>query len=150
MTEKLYIFDLDGTLANIDHRLHLIKCKKPDWPSFYRSCVSDKPKQWVIDLLNLCRTKGEILILSGRSDEVEGYTRDWLRDNDVFYDYLAMRKAGDCTPDHVLKSEMIDDFLRDSSFKVQFIVDDRQRVVDMWRSRGFNVLQCEAWKENGK
>ena len=79
--KKLYVFDLDGTLADLNHRLHLIKGKKKDWPSFYRSCVSDKPKHWVISLLNMCRKDGEILILSGRSDEVEGYTRDWLIDN---------------------------------------------------------------------
>ena len=31
--------------------------------------------------------------------------------------------------------------------EVGFIVDDRQRVVDMWREKGYNVLQCNAWKE---
>lgn len=144
---KLYVFDLDGTLADINHRLHLIKGERKDWPSFLRSCVSDGPKQWVIDLLNLCRKDGEILVLSGRSDEVEGYTRDWLKEHHVFYDYLAMRKQHDYRPDDLLKIEMLNDFLRDKDFKVQFIVDDRQRVVDMWRKNGFNVLQCEAWEE---
>lgn len=61
-----------------------------------------------------------------------------------------MRKSGDYTADHVLKAEMMDSFLDNKDFQVQFIVDDRQRVVDMWRSRGFNVLQCEAWDEDGK
>lgn len=105
---KLFVFDLDGTLANPDHRLYLIKNPlrnsnsdeiiekgpefvkkyqnwKPDWPSFYRSCVNDKPIRWVIDLLNLVRHKGDILVLSGRSDEVKGYTEDWLYDNGVTF-----------------------------------------------------------------
>lgn len=145
--KRLYVFDLDGTLADINHRLNLIKKDKPDWPSFHLSCVSDTPKTWVIDLLNMCRKQGDILILSGRSDEVEPHTRDWLTENSILYDFLVMRKKGDYTPDHVLKSEMMDEFLRDKDYEVQFIVDDRQRVVDMWRSKGFNVLQCEAWKE---
>lgn len=144
---KLYVFDLDGTLANLDHRLNLIKCEKPDWPSFYRSCVSDTPKQWTIDLLNILRSHGDILILSGRSDEVEGYTRDWLIQHHILYDYLVMRPAGNYEADDKLKKKMMDDFLRDKDFKVQFIVDDRQRVVDMWRDNGYNVLQCEAWDE---
>ena len=144
---KLYVFDLDGTLANIDHRLNLIKCERPDWPSFYRSCVSDSPKHWVISLLDMCKQRGEILILSGRSDEVEGYTRDWLQQHSIMYDYLAMRPAGNSQADHILKKKMMEDFLRDKDFEVQFIVDDRQRVVDMWRKNGFNVLQCEAWDE---
>lgn len=148
--KKLYAFDLDGTLCDITHRLHLIKREKPDWPSFLRSCVSDIPKPWVINLLDLCRKQGEILILSGRSDEVEGYTRDWLHENKVMYDYLVMRKAGDYRPDDVLKKEMLESFLRDKDFDLQFIVDDRQRVVDMWRRNGYKVLQCEAWVEDGK
>ena len=147
---KLFVFDLDGTISDLTHRLYLIKCDKPDWPSFYRSCVNDNPKKWIIDLLNICRDQGEILILSGRSDEVEGYTRDWLRDNDVLYDYLIMREAGNYEPDDKLKKRMMDAFLSDKDFEVQFIVDDRQRVVDMWRDNGYKVLQCEAWEENGK
>lgn len=145
--KKLFIFDLDGTLCDITHRLPLIKCEKPDWPSFYRSCVSDKPKRWVIDLLDIVKHHGDILILSGRSNEVEGYTRDWLKDHGIMYDYLVMREAGNTEPDDDLKQKMLDDFLRDKDFQVQFIVDDRQRVVDMWRRIGYNVLQCESWNE---
>ena len=58
-----------------------------------------------------------------------------------------MRPSGDYTPDDTLKQNMLSSFLRDKDFKVQFIVDDRQRVVDMWRKEGYNVLQCEAWEE---
>jgi len=163
---KLFVFDLDGTLADITHRLYLIKhplnpkvCHpsdviekhkdwKPDWPSFYRSCEFDSPKQWVIDLLRLCRREGEILILSGRSDEVKGYTEDWLRDNLILYDYLVMRPKGNHEPDKILKKKMLLNFLRDKDFKVQFVVDDRQCVVDMWRDNGYNVLQCDQWDEN--
>lgn len=146
--QKLYVFDLDGTLADINHRLPLIKCDKPDWPSFFRSCVSDRPKKTIIDLLDMCRTFGTVLILSGRSDEVKGYTVDWLYDHNVTYDFLLMRQKDDNRRDEILKKEMLDKFLRvHLDMKVQFIVDDRQRVVDMWRENGYTVLQCEAWNE---
>ena len=161
---KLFVFDLDGTLADLTHRLYLIQNPlrnensdeivekgpefikkyqnwKPDWPSFYRSSVNDSPKQWVIDLLNLVRKQGEVLILSGRSDEVKGYTTDWLHDKGVLYDYLVMREAGSHEPDDKLKATMLDDFLKDKDFKVQFIVDDRQRVINMWLEKGYQVLQ---------
>lgn len=38
---KYIIVDLDGTLANIDHRLHYIKQNKPDWNAFYGACKDD-------------------------------------------------------------------------------------------------------------
>lgn len=97
--------------------------------------------------MDILRNRGEILILSGRSDEVEGYTKDWLAKHFVPYTYLVMRQSGNYEADHKLKFKMLTEFLRDKDFEVQFIVDDRQRVVDMWRDNGFNVLQCEAWIE---
>ena len=37
--------------------------------------------------------------------------------------------------------------LVDMTGRVLFVVDDRQRVVDMWRAEGITCLQCEAWPE---
>jgi len=34
---NVYVFDLDGTLANIDHRLHFIKTKPKNWPAFFEA-----------------------------------------------------------------------------------------------------------------
>ncbi|MDX1372804.1 MAG: hypothetical protein R3321_10060, partial [Nitrososphaeraceae archaeon] len=76
MSTKLYIFDLDGTLANIEHRVHYVRGKKHrDYDTFFKQCINDKPNQWIIDLLNIVRKHGEVLILSGRSDVVEIETR---------------------------------------------------------------------------
>lgn len=146
---KLFCFDLDGTLANLDHRLPLLN---KSFKEFEETCYMDTLNKWVADFLNLCREKGEILILSGRSKQgnVEELTREWLRQNDIFYDYIVMREAGDNTPDHELKPKMLEEFLRDKDYEVQFIVDDRQRVVDAWRAHGYKVLQCNAWEERKK
>lgn len=145
--KKLFIFDLDGTLADLTHRLPYIKTNHPHWGKFLDACVNDKPIQWVIDLFNVCREDGVVVILSGRNNVVRKKTEDWLLEYDVRYDYLLMRKDKDYRPDQIIKKEMLDDFLRDKGYEVQFIVDDRQRVVDMWRANGYNVLQCNAWEE---
>ena len=150
MATKLYIFDLDGTLANVSHRVCYVNSKKHkdrNYKKFFEACVDDTPNQWVVDLLEIVRHHGDVLILSGRSDLVETETREWLSKYKVLYDYLVMRKEGDYTPDYKLKKEMLEGFLRDKDYEVQFIVDDRQSVVDMWRKEGYNVLQCNAWSE---
>ena len=145
--KELFIFDLDGTLADLNHRLPYIQAKPPNWDKFYDACVNDKPIQWVIDLFNICREYGIVVILSGRNDTVRKQTENWLLDHDIGYYYLLMRKDKDYRPDQILKKEMLDNFLRDKGYKVQFIVDDRQKVVDMWRANGYHVLQCNAWEE---
>ena len=145
--KKLFVFDLDGTLADIEHRLKWLHNGHPRWDEFLEACDQDKPVKWIIDLFDMCREDGIVVILSGRNSVVRKKTENWLLDYDIRYDYLLMRKDKDYRPDQIIKKEMLDDFLRDKGYEVQFIVDDRQRVVDMWRANGYNVLQCSAWKE---
>jgi phosphoserine phosphatase len=75
--KPLYIFDLDGTLALIEHRRHLVEGERKDWPAFFAACVDDAPNPPVIRTLQALRTAGaEIWIWSGRSDEVKAQTVD--------------------------------------------------------------------------
>lgn len=41
----LYIFDLDGTLALIEHRLHFIQGPKKDWRGFFGAVGDDSPNE---------------------------------------------------------------------------------------------------------
>lgn len=146
--KKVYVFDLDGTIANIDHRLYLIKGEKKDWPAFFDACDKDTPVEWIVHLLRVLAASGQILILSGRNREVLKKTQDWLEKHRVTHDWLEMRPRKDHRPDDVLKIEMLRGWMGcNPEHEVAFIVDDRQRVVDMWRREGFNVLQCQAWEE---
>jgi hypothetical protein len=177
---KIYVFDLDGTIANLNHRLHFVtppidarvgapkevwekhKDWKPNWTAFFDACADDEPIEWVINLMRMLRQLelltgkvGVVLVLSGRSDRVRGITEDWMRQHRIPYDHLLMRREGDHRPDEIVKLEMLRDFLipgeeYGAQVEVEFIVDDRQKVVDMWRREGFNVLQCNAWEETKK
>jgi len=139
-----YFFDLDGTLADLTHRLHYIDRDKgkPDWAAFFTACGKDEPIapicQLFGDLSSECASK---IILSGRSDEVRDLTERWLEAAGLVPDLLVMRKAGDHRSDDIVKSEMLDKLLADGWFPILF-VDDRKRVVDMWRRRGYTCLQC--------
>lgn len=105
--KPLYIFDLDGTLALIEHRRHFVEypacphcgwtkqCDhsrdgtrpafKPDWRSFFAACVDDAPNLPVIQTLQALRKSGaEVWIWSGRSDEVKTETVAWLQRNGCF------------------------------------------------------------------
>jgi len=45
--ENLYVFDLDGTLADLKHRIHYIKGQVKDWDTFSQECDKDIVIEWV-------------------------------------------------------------------------------------------------------
>jgi predicted kinase len=60
-----------------------------------------------------------------------------------------MRKGGDHRSDVIVKSEILDEILA-RGHDIAFVVDDRPRVVEMWRQRGLTCLQCRDWEERKK
>lgn len=155
--KPLYIFDLDGTLALIDHRRHFVEDKNnQDWDSFYKACVDDKPNQAIINIFNslYLATDGygedlaDIKIFSGRSDIVRKETEDWLETLTEYTEKceLKMRKHGDYTPDQILKKQWYEELPKSDKDRLQCVFDDRQKVVDMWRSLGITVCQVAEGK----
>lgn len=134
----IYIFDLDGTLRNAEHRLHLI----PDWRAFFAACGGDKPIRPTIRTFQILRDAGaECWIWSGCSNEVLETTKDWLIEHDVLPELLVMRKAGDHRPDHVVKKEWLDALTALARERVVAVFEDRDRVVQMWREAGLTCYQ---------
>lgn len=141
--KPLFIFDLDGTLCKIEHRLHFVKNGNSDWNSFYKSCHMDKINSNVAKIFhNLIKSGSEIWIFSGRSDMVRRETEQWLRENDLHINLnLTMRNNGDYTPDDELKKSWYLNMLDIDKERLVAVFDDRKRVVDMWRSLGVTCLQ---------
>lgn len=141
----LYIFDIDGTIADCTHRRYLIEGEKQDWPSFYRSCVNDMPIHATIRTLkHLYRSGADIYFFTGRSDDVRQETEDWLNAflGDVNSAFVWMRAESDHTPDDKLKEEWyrtnLGQYDRD---RLVAVFEDRKRVVDMWRRNGVMCYQ---------
>lgn len=142
--KPLYIFDLDGTLAVIDHRRPLLAEKR--WREFYAACDKDIPNAPVIRIMESLRRFAEIWIFSGRSGEVRQKTVDWMCYHTSFMAHeldtaLVMRDEGDYTADDELKASWLDSMLNEDRTRLVAVFDDRDRVVKMWRSRGITCLQ---------
>lgn len=172
----MIIFDLDGTLADCEHRryfvvppedtchecyniiiqkplIHLQCCKcerwptkwKPRWDKFFQACDQDEPIMPVIKAFwALLETKcfSEVEIWSGRCESSRSKTETWLVNNSLpLAIELKMRPKGDSTPDDHLKEKWLDEALADGK-KIEFVFDDRPKVVRMWRRRGIFVFNC--------
>lgn len=137
----LVAFDFDGTLCNIEHRLHYIQGAKKDWPAFFAACIHDVPISALINTaISLAGVGHKIEIWSGRSDEVREQSEAWLDARGVPYKVLRMRSAGDHRPDWQVKEEWLHSI--PAEFRPVLAFDDRQQVVDMWRRNG--VICCQV------
>jgi phosphoglycolate phosphatase-like HAD superfamily hydrolase len=60
--KKIVIFDLDGTLMNIEHRMHFIKETPKDYHAFYKACSGDTPIPQVVTMFMSVPSKSKITI----------------------------------------------------------------------------------------
>ena len=143
---RIYIFDLDGTIADIRHRLNYITGPEKDWDSFFKACVKDRVyKDIAFIIKDLVKANDtEIWIVSGRSSKVAKETIDWLNKHWIFFSKLFMRTEGDHRSDADLKEEWLNAIPWNIREKIQCVFEDRTRVVERWRQLGFTCLQVSA------
>ena len=149
----IYIFDIDGTLADISHRLHFIEQEKPDWDAFYAASGDDSPIWEVITVARaLAAAKHVIIMSTGRSEDIRAITNTWLTKYRVPCSGLFMRASKDYREDNVVKGELLDRILAEFVDPSKLgrilagVFEDRQQVVDMYRARDIRVFQVAPGK----
>ena len=149
-TDKWVIFDLDGTLADIeDRRKKSVKDNgKMDWDTFFdpENIQLDEPNHSVIEMANALKSQGhKIAILSGRSKATKQVTTEWLRFHGVPWDVIKLRPTNHpwkFMPDEKLKKGWLDDLWPDNKKdNIICVFDDRTKVVNMWRENGLDCFQ---------
>ena len=158
------IFDIDGTLANIEHRRPFVTGKKKNFDAFNAAMDYDIPNEPIVDLLWMCEDSAkQIIFCTGRMEQYREVTRNFLLDDCAFEEsyhtsthkcsresierhidtFLMMRpdeRRHD--PDSEIKQDMLNEILKTVDKRnILFAVDDRKRVVDMWRANGITCLQ---------
>jgi hypothetical protein len=142
MSNLAIIVDIDGTLADCSHRLHFLQKKPQDWQAFNKEIMKDPVNMWCEYLLDcVAHFETQILLVTGRTEELRSETRKWLDINTVVYNKLFMRKKGDRREDYLVKEEIYKNHI-DQIYNVMFVLEDRKQVVDMWRRLGLTCLQC--------
>lgn len=131
---KAFLVDIDGTLA------HMRDLRGPfDWAKV----GVDEPDEVVIEILDLLMWYTEpynIIVMSGRDESCRAETEAWLVKHGITFDELFMRPEKDMRADNIVKAELFDKYVRDN-YDVRFVLDDRDQVVEMWRSMGIKCLQ---------
>ena len=120
--------DLDGTLAHMNG-----KRSPHDWHAVMKDDLD-------VPIANLTRHYKNVIIMSGRDEVCRKETTEWLNKHDIRYDKLVMRPTNDNRPDEIVKWELYQLHV-EPDYKIEFVLDDRDKVVKMWRKNGLKCLQ---------
>ena len=140
------IFDIDGTLADLAHRRHLVATKPKNWAAFQALAHKDPLIEPVAVLARSLSTLAHRIILcSGRGEQERPVTEEWLAKHQIWHKRLYMRAEGDYRADDIIKEELLDRMIADR-FRPEVVFDDRDRCVALWRRRG--LICCQVAEGN--
>lgn len=129
------ICDIDGTLAHMNWRS----------PYDYSKVSEDTVDEMIREICNMFyKSNYWVVIVSWRPDSCFDDTAKWLEDNGVLHSTLIMRKEWDKRNDAIVKREILEDIIEEDYY-IEFVLDDRSRVVKMWRESGIKCLQVAEW-----
>src|SRR5205085_11743589 len=104
----IVIVDIDGTIADVRHRLHHIQGpRKKNWKAFFEAMDRDTPIEPIIEQVRDLARTNEIVIITGRPQSYEKRTIAWLEKHGVPFSRLLMRRSGDHRQDFVAKEDLL-------------------------------------------
>jgi len=140
---KTVIFDMDGTLADVRHRLRFLSGPEKDFNAFHGAMGDDTPNALICDLAAMYASDNNyyLIICTGRPERYRTVTKSWLSDYAIEYHGLFMRpndrlKDKDCD----VKRDMLN-LIRKLWPSPIVAVEDRSQVVKMYREEGLVCLQ---------
>lgn len=136
----LAVFDIDGVLADVAHRLHHIARRPKDWPAFFAAAHADPPLAHGVGLARELAQRHPVLYLTGRPESLRDVTQGWLDSHGLPAGGLVMRRGGDYRPARVMKLERLR--IVAATHPVHVVVDDDPAVVTTLEEAGFAVLHA--------
>lgn len=150
MKRKAYLFDIDGTLANIEPYLHHIRNLnddpdfKKDYETFHKESINANANLDVKNMLDNARYHGhDILIFTSRKNSWRPETNFWLLKNGIHHDALFMRSNSNTDTHAKVKKDMLSEAAR--YWDIIFAIDDNPSIVQMLREQGIETMQYGSW-----
>lgn len=153
---KAHIFDVDGTLANVDSIVHYVykgKSKDPenfkkDFYSFHSESLSVPPHEEVVDMAWEAIEKDiDILVVTARSERWRAHTAYWLKAvANVPHEALFMRQSQDHRSDYEIKKDILEHITQ--FWDVLHAVDDNPNIIRLWEENGIPTTKIGTWDGN--
>lgn len=147
---KAWIFDVDGTLANVDSILHYVQNIndlpefKKDFDKFHGESVNVPPHKDVVDMTWEATEGGfDTIIVTARREEWRAHTSYWLAKNNILHDALFMRGNKDYRPDYEVKKDILDHI--NLFWDVYHAVDDNPKIIKLWEENNIPTTKIGTW-----
>jgi phosphoglycolate phosphatase-like HAD superfamily hydrolase len=147
VSRPLAVFDVDGVLADVAHRVHHIEAGRNDWGAFFAAAKDDPPLETGLALAQELATEHDLAYLTGRPEGLRRVTRRWLTTHGLPPGPLVMRPAGDYRPARVMKLAALRALSADRD--VEIVIDDDHDVVRALEQAGFAVLLA-SWAPSSR
>jgi hypothetical protein len=142
-----HIYDVDGTLANVDPYLHHVRGSNRDYDAFHEASIHALPNYDVVQMLNDTVADGHhVLIVTSRKEKWRGLTSMWLAINNIRSHSLFMRADDDHRPDYEVKKDILDKINR--QWDVLHAVDDNPSVIRLWEENAIPTTKIGTWDGN--
>ena len=139
---RVAVFDIDGVLADVRHRLHHIESGRRDWDGFFASVAEDPPLAEGCQAAREAVESGLALIyLTGRPERCRADTVRWLGQHGLPEGDLIMRRDADRRPARILKVEALRRIA--SRAEVAYLLDDDPEVVAAAANAGFTARAAD-------
>lgn len=136
------VFDIDGVLADVRHRLHHLERRPKDWAGFFAAMDADPPLPDGVALAHKHADDGDaVAYLTGRSERYRTTTQAWLDRHGLPAGPLLMRADSDRRPARQLKPVLLRRLAR--AGEVVLVVDDDLAVIDTLRAQGWPVRRAD-------
>ena len=136
----LAVFDVDGVLADVRHRLRHVEKRPKDWDAFFDAAVDDPPLATGVALAQASAKDCEVVYVTGRPERCRADTLAWFVRHGLPPGTLSMRGARDRRPARIAKLELLRRLACDRVVAVA--VDDDPAVCRAYEDAGFTVLRA--------
>lgn len=136
----LAVFDIDGVLADVGHRLHHVERRPKDWEAFFAAAPDDPPLAPGVQLAQEAARDCEVVYVTGRPEQCRRDTLTWLSAHGLPEGRLVMRGRRDRRPARLAKPELLGALAVDRVVAV--VVDDDMEVCDAYEQAGWPVLRA--------
>ncbi len=142
------VFDIDGVLADVRHRLHYVQRAPKDWDGFFAHMDRDLALEEGLAMVLLRVSQGdEIVYLTGRNEGYREVTAVWLAAQGLPTGRLIMRRDSDRRPARFFKPEALERLSQQGTINI--VVDDDDAVVTALRAKNWPVFHA-TWMPSDK
>ncbi|MFG2040806.1 hypothetical protein [Dactylosporangium sp. NPDC048998] len=137
MESSLAVFDIDGVVADVRHRLKYLDRRPKDWNRFFAAADRDPVLAEGVELAREYARHHVLVWLTGRPEHLRDLTAAWLGAAGLPAELLFMRPANDRRPARDFKPRQLARLARESP--IELVVDDDPEVVERLRVLGYAV-----------